>query len=210
MPKKSSDQVVWFCHCHPRRRKRHATEVAPSQSAARDRRQAVAGSCCRRRHAGGAGTEHLRHHRARSRRGACRSQATGIGFVLQSEQRGTGHAMMQAREALRNFQHVLVLSGDVPLIAPQTIARVRDFHTANDAAMTILTAEPDGSHRLWTRLPQNCPKARRPTKSNASSSRRRCAAAKPSSARLTPASMPSATAPLYAHIQQARHRQCPS
>ena len=69
-------------------------------------------------------------------------QSTGIGFVLQSEQRGTGHAMMQAREKLRNFQHVLVLSGDVPLIAPSTIARVRDFHTNNNAAMTILTAEP--------------------------------------------------------------------
>jgi bifunctional UDP-N-acetylglucosamine pyrophosphorylase / glucosamine-1-phosphate N-acetyltransferase len=69
-------------------------------------------------------------------------QSTGISFVLQSEQRGTGHAMRQAREALRSFQHVLVLSGDVPLIAPETIARVRDFHTANNAAMTILTAEP--------------------------------------------------------------------
>jgi bifunctional UDP-N-acetylglucosamine pyrophosphorylase/glucosamine-1-phosphate N-acetyltransferase len=67
---------------------------------------------------------------------------TGIGFVLQAEQRGTGHAMLQAREALRRFQHVLVLSGDVPLIAPETIARVRDFHTQHKAAMTILTAEP--------------------------------------------------------------------
>ena len=69
-------------------------------------------------------------------------QSTGIGFVFQSEQRGTGHAMMRAREALGGFQHVLVLSGDVPLIAPETIARLRDFHTANNAAMTILTAEP--------------------------------------------------------------------
>jgi len=69
-------------------------------------------------------------------------EATGISFVLQSEQRGTGHAMMQAREALRGFEHVLVLSGDVPLITPQTIASVRDFHTSNQAAMTILTAEP--------------------------------------------------------------------
>ncbi len=82
-------------------------------------------------------------------------EATGIGFVLQSEQRGTGHAMMQAREALRNFRHVLVLSGDVPLIAPETIARVRDFHTANDAAMTILTAEPPdptGYGRIFRRI----------------------------------------------------------
>jgi len=69
-------------------------------------------------------------------------EATGIGFVLQQEQRGTGHAMMEAREALSGFDHVLVLSGDVPLITPQTIAAVRDFHTANRAAMTILTAEP--------------------------------------------------------------------
>jgi bifunctional UDP-N-acetylglucosamine pyrophosphorylase/glucosamine-1-phosphate N-acetyltransferase len=69
-------------------------------------------------------------------------QATGIQFVLQSEQRGTGHALMEARDALKNFGHVLVLSGDVPLIRPETIEGVRDFHIANQAAMTILTAEP--------------------------------------------------------------------
>ena len=86
--------------------------------------------------------------------------ATGIGFVLQTEQRGTGHAMMQAREALRNFQHVLVLSGDVPLIAPGTIAHVRDFHTSNNAAMTILTAEPGdptGYGRVFRRAAKGKP-----------------------------------------------------
>src|ERR1019366_4522711 len=69
-------------------------------------------------------------------------QSTGIQFVLQTEQRGTGHALMAAREALQRFRHVLVLSGDVPLIHPETIERVRDFHIANQAAMTVLTAEP--------------------------------------------------------------------
>ena len=69
-------------------------------------------------------------------------ESTGIGFILQREQRGTGHAMMEAREALTNFEHVLVLSGDVPLITEATIARVRDFHISQGAAMTILTAEP--------------------------------------------------------------------
>lgn len=68
--------------------------------------------------------------------------STGIQFVLQREQRGTGHALMESREALRGFAHVLVLSGDVPLIHPETIERVRDFHIANQAAMTILTAKP--------------------------------------------------------------------
>ena len=66
----------------------------------------------------------------------------GTRFIEQLEQRGTGHALMQCREALTCYDHVLVLSGDVPLIRPETIAAVRDFHIAQAAAMTILTAEP--------------------------------------------------------------------
>lgn len=66
----------------------------------------------------------------------------GVGFVEQREQHGTGHAMMQCRQALAAYDAVLVLSGDVPLIRPETIARLRDFHLAHQAAMTILTAEP--------------------------------------------------------------------
>ena len=38
-----------------------------------------------------------------------------------SEQRGTGHALMVAREALADYDLVLVLSGDAPLITPETI-----------------------------------------------------------------------------------------
>jgi bifunctional UDP-N-acetylglucosamine pyrophosphorylase/glucosamine-1-phosphate N-acetyltransferase len=66
----------------------------------------------------------------------------GTQFIEQREQRGTGHALMQCRAALAAYDHVLVLSGDVPLIRPETIAGVRDFHLARAAAMTILTAEP--------------------------------------------------------------------
>jgi bifunctional UDP-N-acetylglucosamine pyrophosphorylase/glucosamine-1-phosphate N-acetyltransferase len=39
-------------------------------------------------------------------------------------------------------QHLLVLSGDVPLIRPETIAAIRDIHLSERAAMTILTAVP--------------------------------------------------------------------
>ncbi|HST77711.1 MAG TPA: NTP transferase domain-containing protein, partial [Verrucomicrobiae bacterium] len=66
----------------------------------------------------------------------------GVNFVLQAEQRGTGHAIMCAREQVRQYANILVLSGDVPLIRPITIQRMRDFHLAKKAAMTILTAEP--------------------------------------------------------------------
>jgi bifunctional UDP-N-acetylglucosamine pyrophosphorylase/glucosamine-1-phosphate N-acetyltransferase len=50
--------------------------------------------------------------------------------------------MMMAREALQGYDAVLVLSGDVPLIRPETIAAMRDFHLKHRAAMTILTAIP--------------------------------------------------------------------
>jgi bifunctional UDP-N-acetylglucosamine pyrophosphorylase / glucosamine-1-phosphate N-acetyltransferase len=68
---------------------------------------------------------------------------SGIGFLLQKEQRGTGHALMVAREALAGYDHVIVLSGDAPLINAETLGRVRDFHLAQKAAMTLLTADLD-------------------------------------------------------------------
>jgi len=70
------------------------------------------------------------------------TQHTGINFILQEEQRGTGHALMVAASTLRGYDHVIVLSGDVPLIREQTIRRLWDFHAKQRAAMTILTAEP--------------------------------------------------------------------
>jgi bifunctional UDP-N-acetylglucosamine pyrophosphorylase / glucosamine-1-phosphate N-acetyltransferase len=66
----------------------------------------------------------------------------GIGFVLQTEQRGTGHAIMMSREVLANYDHVLVLSGDAPLIRATTIAQLHDYHLEQHAAMTLLSALP--------------------------------------------------------------------
>jgi bifunctional UDP-N-acetylglucosamine pyrophosphorylase/glucosamine-1-phosphate N-acetyltransferase len=79
-------------------------------------------------------------HQAESVRAAV--EPLGVNFVPQADQRGTGHAIMCAREQVARYQNILVLSGDVPLIRPETIAQVRDFHIAKKAAMTILTAVP--------------------------------------------------------------------
>jgi len=68
---------------------------------------------------------------------------TGVKFVHQAEQRGTGHAIQLAEGAVRDYDSLLVLSGDVPLLKPETIARLRDFHFEQRAAMTILTAAPE-------------------------------------------------------------------
>lgn len=78
-------------------------------------------------------------------------QDTGVNFVLQGEQRGTGHALMVAREALLPYDHVVVLSGDAPLITPETIQQLRDFHLEKKAGMTLLSAElanPTGYGRV--------------------------------------------------------------
>ncbi|MGA8492812.1 MAG: bifunctional UDP-N-acetylglucosamine diphosphorylase/glucosamine-1-phosphate N-acetyltransferase GlmU [Terriglobales bacterium] len=76
---------------------------------------------------------------------------TGINFILQKEQKGTGHALMVAREALQPYDQIIVLSGDAPLISAQTIQQLRDFHSSKRPAMTILTAQlhdPTGYGRV--------------------------------------------------------------
>jgi len=78
-------------------------------------------------------------HEAERVRGAV--AATGVNFVVQAEQRGTGHALMVAREALSGYDKVIVLSGDAPLITAETIKKLSEFHTAQSATMTLLSAE---------------------------------------------------------------------
>jgi bifunctional UDP-N-acetylglucosamine pyrophosphorylase/glucosamine-1-phosphate N-acetyltransferase len=68
--------------------------------------------------------------------------SSGVSFVEQTEQRGTGHAIQCARQAVAGFESILVLSGDVPLIRPETIEGLWRFHQAQKAAMTLLTTTP--------------------------------------------------------------------
>ena len=82
----------------------------------------------------------------------------GVNFVLQSEQRGTGHALIVACEALSPYDQVLVLSGDAPLITTATIKQLAAFHTAQKAAMTLLSpdlANPYGYGRILRKGPRS-------------------------------------------------------
>jgi len=83
---------------------------------------------------------------------------TGVRFILQSPQRGTGHSLMVAREALAGYDHVIVLSGDAPLITPRTISGLRDFHLAEKATMTLLSTDlpdPTGYGRILRKGPRS-------------------------------------------------------
>src|SRR5207302_10546616 len=50
-------------------------------------------------------------HQAEQVRAAAQHQHTGVQFVTQEPQRGTGHAVMCARDKVERYAHVLVLSG---------------------------------------------------------------------------------------------------
>jgi len=83
-------------------------------------------------------------------------ESTGINFVEQTEQRGTGHAVQSAREAIAGYENILVLSGDAPLVRPETIAAVWRFHQEQQAAMTLLSADfdqPTGYGRIFRKRP---------------------------------------------------------
>jgi bifunctional UDP-N-acetylglucosamine pyrophosphorylase/glucosamine-1-phosphate N-acetyltransferase len=73
-------------------------------------------------------------------------------FITQTEQRGTGDAVMAARAELENSDSlVLVLSGDVPLIREATLARFTEQHRASGAACSILSVRlenPTGYGRI--------------------------------------------------------------
>ena len=62
--------------------------------------------------------------------------------IVQPEARGTGDALRSIPESLREPGEVLVLSGDVPLVLPQTLGRLIDHHRRSKAAATLLTAMP--------------------------------------------------------------------
>jgi bifunctional UDP-N-acetylglucosamine pyrophosphorylase/glucosamine-1-phosphate N-acetyltransferase len=76
----------------------------------------------------------------------------GAAFVTQTEQRGTGDAVMAARAQLENSDSlVLVLSGDVPLIRAATLQSFVDQHRASGAACSILSVRlenPTGYGRI--------------------------------------------------------------
>jgi bifunctional UDP-N-acetylglucosamine pyrophosphorylase/glucosamine-1-phosphate N-acetyltransferase len=73
-------------------------------------------------------------------------------FVLQAEQRGTGHAVMAARQQLAGRKNELVIvPGDAPLISANTLSNLVRTHRAgqNDATiLTVLMEDPTGYGRI--------------------------------------------------------------
>src|SRR5687767_7952597 len=69
-------------------------------------------------------------------------------FALQAEQRGTGHAVACAQQALKEFRGaVLILYGDVPLITAQTLQRLLEAYRAGPGPLALVSCvltDPSG------------------------------------------------------------------
>ena len=64
-------------------------------------------------------------------------EASGIGFIEQTEQKGTGHAVMIGRDALAGLDgYLMVLYGDSPLLRAETLGRLIAQATSGSAAGT--------------------------------------------------------------------------
>lgn len=69
------------------------------------------------------------------------SDRGNVRFVAQEPQLGTGHALLQAASLLEPMAGtLLLLSGDVPLLGADTLARLLRTHESSGAAATVLTA----------------------------------------------------------------------
>jgi bifunctional UDP-N-acetylglucosamine pyrophosphorylase/glucosamine-1-phosphate N-acetyltransferase len=62
-------------------------------------------------------------------------------FVVQAEQRGTGHAVQTALPALDGFEgEVLILYGDCPLLRTESVERLRVLKAESKAPLALLTS----------------------------------------------------------------------
>lgn len=66
-------------------------------------------------------------------------------FAVQDQQLGTGHAVLQAAEALADVagRRILILSGDVPLTRAETLQQMLEQHEREQNALTVLTMKLD-------------------------------------------------------------------
>lgn len=69
-----------------------------------------------------------------------------VTFVYQREQLGTGHAVMQAEDVLKDKKGMtIVLNGDAPLITKETLKEMIDFHTTQGNQGTVMSCDCDVS-----------------------------------------------------------------
>ncbi|MFH1700406.1 MAG: NTP transferase domain-containing protein [Candidatus Zixiibacteriota bacterium] len=66
-----------------------------------------------------------------------------VEFTLQSEQLGTGHAVLVTEKHFRDYEgNILVVAGDVPFLSAETLSNLIAIHSDEKAAATVLSSSP--------------------------------------------------------------------
>jgi len=66
-----------------------------------------------------------------------------VRYAVQQHPRGSGDALLSARDSLCGVTEVAVLSGDVPLVPPESLSGMQSVHEWAGAKVTLLTARVD-------------------------------------------------------------------
>jgi len=69
-------------------------------------------------------------------------QPVNLEWVIQDKQLGTGHAVKQCEQVIRDVRDVLIVCGDTPLLQVETLARLVAEHRQSKSDVTVLTANP--------------------------------------------------------------------
>lgn len=81
-----------------------------------------------------------------------KSSIADVEFFLQSEQLGTGHAVICAKDFINDDDDVLILNGDIPLITCETIKKLYSVHGENSLTLISTVVEnPNGYGRIVRR-----------------------------------------------------------
>lgn len=84
------------------------------------------------------------HEAEQVRRAVQATSCRDVKFVEQSEQRGTGHAVLQARDLLQGQADTVVVTyGDMPLLQTTTLNSLAGLHASSGATVTMLTVRSD-------------------------------------------------------------------
>lgn len=78
-------------------------------------------------------------------------QREDVSFVMQTERKGTGHAVKMAEAFIEDEKDILILCGDTPLITGETLQKVVTFHQEEKNSVTVVSTmvdEPTGYGRI--------------------------------------------------------------
>ena len=69
-------------------------------------------------------------------------------YAQQAEQLGTGHALLQAEDAVRGFDNLVVTMADTPLIRWETLRALTTAHARAETPVSIVTSKPSSPDGL--------------------------------------------------------------